>query len=75
MNTCICIMNLIFAGVGKTSLVHLICHNEPNTNPGYTIGCSVEVKVSKYRSTCHTCNLYCTYNSIQLTSTNVLFEI
>lgn len=34
-----------FAGVGKTSLVHLICHNEPCHNPSATIGCSVEVKV------------------------------
>jgi len=33
-------------GVGKTSLVHLICQNEPTSNPGWTIGCSVDVKVS-----------------------------
>ena len=33
------------SGVGKTSLVHLICHNEPTSNPNWTIGCSVEVKV------------------------------
>ncbi len=35
----------IFSGVGKTSLVHLICHNEPITNPYWTIGGTVEVKV------------------------------
>lgn len=35
------------AGVGKTSLVHLICHNEPQSNPSATIGCSVEVKVTQ----------------------------
>ena len=33
-------------GVGKTSLVHLICQNEPTSNPNWTIGCSVDVKVS-----------------------------
>ena len=32
-------------GVGKTSLVHLMCQNEPTTNPSWTIGCSVDVKV------------------------------
>ncbi|WAR09245.1 RABL3-like protein [Mya arenaria] len=32
------------SGVGKTSLVHLICHNEPTNSPGWTIGCSVDVK-------------------------------
>ena len=34
-----------FIGVGKTSLVHLICHNEPILNPYWTIGAGVEVKV------------------------------
>ncbi|VDI81724.1 Rab-like protein 3 [Mytilus galloprovincialis] len=38
------------SGVGKTSLVHLMCHNEPNSNPGYTIGCSVEVKLHDYKA-------------------------
>ncbi len=32
-------------GVGKTSLVHVICHKEALSNPGWTVGCSVEVKV------------------------------
>ncbi len=32
-------------GVGKTSLVHRICHREPLSNPAWTVGCSVEVKV------------------------------
>jgi len=36
---------LWFAGVGKTSLVHLLAHSEPILNPYWTIGCSVEVKV------------------------------
>ena len=35
----------LFLGVGKTSLVHLICHNEPIGNPSWTIGCSTDVKV------------------------------
>ncbi|XP_046341416.1 rab-like protein 3 isoform X3 [Haliotis rufescens] len=38
------------SGVGKTSLVHLICHNEPQSNPSATIGCSVEVKLHEYRA-------------------------
>lgn len=37
------------AGVGKTSLVHLICHSEPVLNPYWTIGCSVEVKLHDYK--------------------------
>ncbi|CAL1538919.1 unnamed protein product [Lymnaea stagnalis] len=38
------------SGVGKTSLVHLICHNEPCYTPTATIGCSVEVKLHEYRA-------------------------
>ena len=37
---------LTSAGVGKTSLVHLICHKEVFSSPSWTVGCSVEVKVS-----------------------------
>lgn len=37
------------AGVGKTSLVHLISHNEPISHPYWTIGCSVEVKLHEYK--------------------------
>ncbi|XP_041771591.1 rab-like protein 3 isoform X1 [Anopheles merus] len=37
------------AGVGKTSLTHLIANNEPLTSPGWTVGCSVEVKLHEYR--------------------------
>lgn len=33
------------SGVGKTSLVHLICHQEVLKRPNWTIGCSVDVKV------------------------------
>ena len=36
---------LCILGVGKTSLVHQICHSAPIDNPYWTIGCSVEVKV------------------------------
>lgn len=38
-----------FAGVGKTSLVHLIANNEALIGPGWTIGCSVEVKLHEYK--------------------------
>lgn len=37
------------SGVGKTSLTHLICHNEAITNPSWTVGCSVEVKLHEYK--------------------------
>ncbi|CAG8523650.1 4129_t:CDS:2 [Ambispora gerdemannii] len=32
------------SGVGKTCLVHILCHNEALRNHTWTIGCSVEVK-------------------------------
>ncbi|BFZ09389.1 hypothetical protein BsWGS_12428 [Bradybaena similaris] len=38
------------SGVGKTCLVHLICHGEPCYAPTATIGCSVEVKLHEYRA-------------------------
>lgn len=38
------------SGVGKTSLVQLLCQTEPMTNPGWTIGCSVEVKLHEYKA-------------------------
>ncbi|XP_041353516.1 rab-like protein 3 [Gigantopelta aegis] len=38
------------SGVGKTSLVHLVCHNEPSNIPSATIGCSVEVKLHEYHA-------------------------
>ncbi|XP_028411413.1 rab-like protein 3 [Dendronephthya gigantea] len=37
------------SGVGKTSLVNLICHNERLSSPAWTIGCSVETKVYDYK--------------------------
>ncbi|CAG8801272.1 13653_t:CDS:2, partial [Dentiscutata erythropus] len=33
---------------GKTSLVHILCHNEALRNPTWTIGCSVDVKKSYF---------------------------
>lgn len=36
-------------GVGKTSLVHLIALNEALVSPGWTVGCSVEVKLHEYK--------------------------
>ncbi|XP_005108696.1 rab-like protein 3 isoform X1 [Aplysia californica] len=38
------------SGVGKTTLVHVICHNEPCYTPAATIGSSVEVKLHEYRA-------------------------
>lgn len=37
------------SGVGKTSLTHLIAHNEAIASPGWTVGCSVEVKLHEFR--------------------------
>lgn len=36
------------SGVGKTSLVHLICQEEPCPKPAWTIGCSVDVRLHEY---------------------------
>lgn len=43
------IMVLGDSGVGKTSLVNLIAHNEPIKSPSWTVGCSVEVKLHEYK--------------------------
>ncbi|XP_039293276.1 rab-like protein 3 isoform X1 [Nilaparvata lugens] len=37
------------SGVGKTSLTHLITQNEPISNPSWTVGCTVEVKLHEYK--------------------------
>ncbi|XP_075233487.1 rab-like protein 3 isoform X2 [Lycorma delicatula] len=37
------------SGVGKTSLTHLIAQHEPISNPSWTVGCSVEVKLHEYK--------------------------
>jgi Rab-like protein 3 len=37
------------SGVGKSSLVHLICHSQPITSPSWTIGCSIDVKLHEYK--------------------------
>uniref|UniRef100_H0ZT22 Rab-like protein 3 n=1 Tax=Taeniopygia guttata TaxID=59729 RepID=H0ZT22_TAEGU len=37
------------AGVGKSSLVHLLCHNQVLGNPSWTVGCSVDVRIHDYR--------------------------
>lgn len=37
------------SGVGKTSLTYLIAHNKPLISPGWTVGCSVEVKLHRYK--------------------------
>ncbi|MGH0172607.1 UNVERIFIED_CONTAM: hypothetical protein FKN15_069582 [Acipenser sinensis] len=35
--------------VGKSSLVHLLCHNQVLGNPSWTVGCSVDVRVHDYK--------------------------
>ncbi|XP_057271933.1 rab-like protein 3 [Pezoporus wallicus] len=37
------------AGVGKSSLVHLLCHNQVLGNPSWTVGCSVDVRIHDYK--------------------------
>lgn len=37
------------SGVGKSSLVHLLCQNQVLGNPSWTVGCSVDVRVQDYR--------------------------
>ncbi|XP_063227736.1 rab-like protein 3 [Bacillus rossius redtenbacheri] len=37
------------SGVGKSSLTHLVCHQEPIHSPLWTIGCSVEVKLHEFK--------------------------
>ena len=39
------VLLLYSVGVGKSSLVHLICHKEVLSNPAWTVGCTAEVKV------------------------------
>lgn len=41
------VLSLSCAGVGKTSLIHLIVNESPITNPRRTIGCAVDVKVCR----------------------------
>ena len=36
------------SGVGKTSLTSLIAHGQCLQSPGWTVGCSVEVKLHQY---------------------------
>lgn len=38
-----------FTGVGKSSLTYLICRHKPISNPSWTVGCSVEVKLHEYK--------------------------
>ncbi|KAF9584168.1 Rab-like protein 3 [Lunasporangiospora selenospora] len=33
------------SGVGKSSLVHILCHNEPLRAPNPTVGCNVDVRL------------------------------
>lgn len=43
------VMVLGDSGVGKSSFVHLVAHNEPIRSPSWTVGCSVEVKLHEYK--------------------------
>lgn len=36
------------SGVGKTCLVHLLCHNEPLVTGTWTIGASIDIKLHEY---------------------------
>ncbi|TWW80577.1 Rab-like protein 3 [Takifugu flavidus] len=38
-----------YPGVGKSSLVHLLCQNQVLGNPSWTVGCSVDVRVQDYK--------------------------
>lgn len=38
------------SGVGKTSLVHQICHGSVLADPSWTVGCATEVKLRYHRS-------------------------
>eukprot|EP00850_Spirogloea_muscicola_P008199 SM000043S15827 [mRNA] locus=s43:388736:390958:+ [translate_table: standard] len=46
---CTCALSL--AGVGKSSLVHLIVNGRPTATPPRTIGCSVAIKYLEYSAT------------------------
>ncbi|XP_036401494.1 rab-like protein 3 [Megalops cyprinoides] len=37
------------SGVGKSSLVHLLCQNQVLGNPSWTVGCSVDVRIHDYK--------------------------
>lgn len=37
------------SGVGKSSLTHLIAYGQTTKTPGYTIGCSTEIKLHDYK--------------------------
>jgi Rab-like protein 3 len=37
------------SGVGKSSLVHLICHSSAIVSPLWTIGCSIDVRLHEYK--------------------------
>ncbi|XP_078734393.1 rab-like protein 3 isoform X1 [Lampetra fluviatilis] len=37
------------SGVGKSSLVHLLCQNRILGNPSWTVGCSVDVRLHDYK--------------------------
>lgn len=40
---------IVFAGVGKTCLTHLIANGESLSRPGWTVGCNIEVKMHEYK--------------------------
>ncbi|MEE6473416.1 hypothetical protein FKM82_010010 [Ascaphus truei] len=37
------------SGVGKSSLVHLLCQSQVLGNPSWTVGCSVDVRLHEFR--------------------------
>lgn len=40
---------IVFPGVGKTCLTHLIANGESLSRPGWTVGCNIEVKMHEYK--------------------------
>ncbi|CAB0031988.1 unnamed protein product [Trichogramma brassicae] len=42
-------VKIIVVGVGKSSLTHLICHQEPMPNPSWTVGCTADVILHEYK--------------------------
>ncbi|CAF3235257.1 unnamed protein product [Rotaria socialis] len=47
------------SSVGKTSFVHMVCHDQPlSTPPPVTVGCHIEIKLYERRDRHHNPNLY-----------------
>lgn len=47
------------SGVGKSCLVNLICNNDSKSNPSWTIGCSLEIKLHEFNEGTPNQRTYC----------------